>query len=147
MNSGIKVLLVDDDEVIRIYFRDILWIHGLDQRYSLTTVDSIDKAKKIINDPESRPDIVFLDLVLPFEKEGRTMIGPEAGLDLLRWIKSSAELKYIKVIIFSGHTEKSLKSKAKELGADDYLVKGENMPRDIVDFIEQKLGAGKNSGK
>ena len=135
--NKIKVLLVDDDEITRIYFQDIFWIHGLNDRYELTVVYDIKKAEDIINNPSTRPNIIFMDLVMPIEKDGRIVNTPEAGLNLLKKIKSNEQLKKIKVIVFSGHDEESIKNKVKELGAENYLIKGNNLPRELVEFIDK----------
>ena len=31
----LKILLIDDDEMMRIYFRDIFWIHGRGDIYEI----------------------------------------------------------------------------------------------------------------
>lgn len=133
----IKILLVDDDEMLRIYFKDIFWIHNLEYKYELTVVDNIKKAEEIINNPETHPDIIFLDLVMPIEINDRMKATPEAGLGLLKKIKSDPKLKNIKVIVLSGHDEKTLMNKVKKLGAENYLIKGNNLPKDLVNFIEK----------
>lgn len=133
----IKILLVDDDEMLRIYFKDIFWIHNLEYKYELTVADNIKKAEEIINNLGTRPDIIFLDLVMPIEINGRMKATPEAGLGLLKKIKSDPKLKNIKVIVLSGHNEKALINEVKKLGAENYLIKGDNLPKDLVNFIEK----------
>lgn len=135
--NKIKVLLVDDDEMIRIYFQDIFWIHGLDDKYDLTVVNDIKKAEEIINNPSTKPNIIFMDLVMPIEKDGKIITTPETGLSLLKKIKNDEQSKKIKVIVFSGHDEESVKNKVKELGAENYLIKGGNLPRELVEFIDK----------
>ncbi|MEK7482102.1 MAG: response regulator, partial [Patescibacteria group bacterium] len=124
-------------EMVRIYFRDIFWIHGMDDKYDLNVVDNLKKAEEIIANPETRPAILFLDLVMPTEINGRTVISPEAGFGLLKKIKSSPDLKNIKVIVFSGHTEEALQKQAEKLGAETYLIKGSNLPKELVEFVEK----------
>lgn len=101
-----KILLVDDNEIIRIYLRDVFWIHGLENKYDLSAVESIEKAEKLIENPKTRPEIVFCDLVMPVTGGDKTAMSSAAGFSLLEKIKSDPELKKIKVIIFSGHDEK-----------------------------------------
>ena len=133
----IKILLVDDDEMLRIYFKDIFWIHNLEYKYELTVADNIKKAEEIINNPETCPNIIFLDLVMPIKTDGQTITSPQAGLGLLKKIKSDPKLKNIKVIVLSGHGEKTLMNEVKKLGAENYLIKGDNLPKDLVNFIEK----------
>lgn len=133
----IKILLIDDDEIIRIYFQDVFWIYGLDKKFELNIVNDIKEGEKIINDPKTKPDIVFLDLVMPIKENGRTVVSPESSFAMLKKIKTDPNLQKIKVIIFSGHSEKSFIDKAKELGAEDYIIKGENMPKEMAEYIEK----------
>lgn len=136
-SNKIKILLVDDDEMVRIYFRDIFWIHGLEYKYELSTVENIKKAEGLINDPQTRPQIVFLDLVMPMEYQGKIITTPEAGFTLLKKIKSDPQLKNIIVIVFSGHEDEKLQKQAKDLGAETYLIKGDNLPKELVEFVEK----------
>lgn len=136
ISQKIKILLVDEDEITRIYFRDIFWIHGMDAKYDLTITDNLKKAEEIIKNPETQPNILFLDLVMPVEINGQMVISPEAGFGLLKKIKSNPDTKKIKVIIFSGHTEESLQKEARKLGAETYLVKNINLPKELAEFVE-----------
>lgn len=136
LKNKTKILLVDDNEIIRIYFRDIFWIHGLENKYDLSVVESVEKAEKLIENPETRPEVVFCGLVMPLKQGDKTVVTPLAGFSLLEKIKSDPELKKIKVIIFSGHNEKRYRDRARKLGANSFLVKHKNMPRELVEFIE-----------
>lgn len=135
MNNKVKVLLVDDNEVIRMIFSNIFWLHGLDDHYDLATVARTEDARTLIDDPETRPAIVFTGLVMPFEKDGKTSMSAEAGLSLLSYIKQNPALKNTRVIIFSGYDDAELKEKAISLGAEQYLKKDENIPQDIISII------------
>ena len=131
-----KILLVDDNEIIRIYFRDVFWIHGLEDKYDLTICKNIEEAEKVVENKDTMPDIVFSGLVMPMKDKDKIVVSAEAGFHLLKKIKSSPKLKHIKVVIFSGYGEKKYRDRATELGVDSFLVKHENMPRELVEFIE-----------
>lgn len=131
-----SILLIDDNEIIRIYFRDIFWIHGLEDKYDLTIVEDIKKAEEVIHDPKIKPDVVFSGLVMPMEKDGKMEITPEAGFSLLKMIKTDPKLQDICVVIFTGYDKEEYRKRAKELGADEFLVKHENLPHELVKFIE-----------
>ncbi|MBI2514931.1 response regulator [Candidatus Wolfebacteria bacterium] len=133
----IKILLVDDDEMIRIYLTEIFWVHGLEAKYEIDDVNTPEKAEELINNPETRPRLIFLDLVMPTQKDGRIESTPEAGLNLLKKIKSNPELQNIKVVIFSGFTQGDFKNQALELGAEAFLEKGENLSQDILNCVEK----------
>ena len=134
-----KLLLVDDNELTRIYFREVFWLHGLEYKFELEMAESLDQATNLIQNPQTRPEIIFLGLVMPMKIGGLTVTTPEAGFNLLRQIKSNVELKNIKVFIFSAFDNPEYQETAKQLGADSYLVKGQNLPGDILNFIDNYL--------
>ncbi|MBX4200606.1 response regulator [Candidatus Parcubacteria bacterium] len=136
MEKKHKILVVDDDEFIRIYFKDVFWIHGLEKKYDIQTVPTIEEAEKIIDSPKTRPDTVFLDLAGLMFVDGREVTTVEAGFSLLKRIKDDPKTKDIKVIMYTGYSDKEYSDKAHQLGADGYLVKGENLPKELIKFIE-----------
>lgn len=130
-----KLLLIDDNEVVRIMFSNLFWLHGLDEKYELTVISRVDEAEAFLSDPSKRPDIVFTGLVMPFTKEGKTITSPEAGFSLLKRIKNDPQTKSICVVIFSSYNDKEYQRQALELGAEMYLQKSENMPQDLINTI------------
>ncbi len=134
-----KLLLIDDNELTRIYFREIFWLHGLEYKFDLTMAESLNQASDMITTPASRPDIIFMGLVMPVQIGSHTVTTPEAGFNLLKQIKANPELKKIRVFIFSAFDKPEYKKTAKELGADAYLVKGQNLPQDLLEFVQKNL--------
>lgn len=132
-----KILVVDDDQMMRIFIRDIFWIHGLNDKYAVSAVDGIEGAETMVSNPETRPDIIFMDLLMPTkEKDGNYSMKIDGSLNFVKKIKADDELKKIKVIVFSSFKERGIKDKLTECGADHYLVKGDFMPKEIIDFVE-----------
>lgn len=132
----INILLVDDNEVIRIFFKDIFWLHGLGNQFHLEIATGVDEALAILHDPEKKIDVVFLDLVMPLKKDGKEITTSEAGLSILREVKGDAKTKHIKVIVFSGYTDKKDIEEAKRSGADMYLAKEEHLPQDLIRIFD-----------
>lgn len=130
-----KILLLDDNEVVRLMFSNIFWLHGLDDKYELTTVSSMQEAFVFIENKATCPDILFTGLVMPFEKNGKIETSAEAGFSLLKRIKVDPATTSIRVIIFSGYDEDEYRAQALALGAELYLTKGENMPQDLIRII------------
>jgi DNA-binding NarL/FixJ family response regulator len=133
----IKILSIEDDEFMRIFLKDVFWVHGMQAKddVKLTMVDSFKKVKDILCDPSTRPDIILLDLMVPDENEG--IVDREAGFHFLEEIKTNKDTKDIKVIIFSGFSDKEIKDKATKLGADRFLVKGEYLPKELINAIHE----------
>lgn len=130
-----KILLIDDNEIVRLMFSNVFWLHGLDDKYELNTVGRIDEGWVFINNPSARPDIIFMGLVMPFEKDGKIETSAEAGFSTLKKLKGSSETSPIRVIIFSSYNEEAYREQALALGAEMYLKKGENMPQDLIQII------------
>lgn len=138
-NTKLKILLVDDDEIIRIYFHDIFWIYGFENRCELTIANNLDEAEKIVADASTRPDVIFLDLALPKKVEERTLIEPKYSFEFLEKIKHDPKTKHIKVMIFSGHAEKEYMDEAQAKGADGYIHKEQSLPKDLVAMINKVI--------
>ena len=86
----LRVLLADDDEDDRTFFRDAL--NELEIKTSLLTVtDGIELTRLLVQNPEPLTHVVFLDLNMP----GKT------GKDCLREIRTLSHMKHTPVIIFS----------------------------------------------
>jgi len=142
--NKIKILLVDDDAMMRIYFRDIFWIHGLNNKYDIAIVSSLEEADGQISNKDTRPETIFLDVMIPVKgghNDPATLV--KRCLEFIAKIKKDPELSTIKIIIYSGQKEKSLMKAVKELGVDGYLIKGELMPKEIIAFTEKIHGDNK----
>ena len=99
-----RVLVVDDDEVIRALVRDGLEREG----FEVSLAGDGQSALRVI--AETNPDLVILDVNMP-------AIG---GFDVLSSIRSSSE---VPVILLTGRVDEIDRVLGLELGADDYVVK------------------------
>jgi DNA-binding NarL/FixJ family response regulator len=134
----IKILLIDSDDMMRIYFRDIFWIHGRSDTYEITMASSLEEAEKKIADKETKPDTIFLDVMMVFPGERSSSDEQiKKTLSFIERIKKDKDMSSIKIIIFSNKKEESIKEEASKLGADGFLTKGELMPKEIIDFTDK----------
>lgn len=131
-----KILLVDDDEMMRIFLRDIFWVHGKDDKYHINAVANIDEAKKFLSNPAEIPDIIFLDLMMP-GGGSETSLRLDRSLEFLKEVKTTPAYTKVHVVVFSGQRDSGIKETVKNLGADDYLVKGDLMPKEIIEFVDK----------
>lgn len=121
-----KILIIDDDFFIRTLVKDIFWVHGRG-KYNVYETNNTQEGEKILK--EENPNLIFLDLML-----GE---GPKESLDFIKKLKSDPKTKNVKLIVFSGYPD--LKDKALELGADKFLTKGEQLPKELFDSVEKLL--------
>jgi CheY-like chemotaxis protein len=117
-----RVLVVDDAEELRMLLRT-----RMEARSGLTVVgEAGDGIAAVELASELQPDLVMLDVAMP------RMDGLEA-LPLIR-----AAVPGVRVVVLSGFNHSTLADKAREAGADHYVVKGGSM-RELLDMVEQLL--------
>ncbi|BBB25815.1 putative bifunctional diguanylate cyclase/phosphodiesterase [Amphritea japonica] len=111
------IMMVDDEPIMM----EIVQAHLEDAGYSeFISVEDSREAFDVLT--HRRPDILFLDLVMP----------EVSGFDVLRRIRDYDEFAYLPVIVLTSSTDSASKLKALELGATDFLSKP-------VDASELKL--------
>lgn len=102
-----KVLIVEDDTFLGGLISTKLTKDGFDISYAKDAKEASAMLEA------SKPDCILLDLVLP---------GTD-GYGILKKIRENIALKKTPVIVFSNLAEEKDISKAKELGADDFMIK------------------------
>jgi len=133
-----KILLIDSDEMMRIYFRDIFWVHGRSDTYEITIVSSLEEAERKIADKDTKPDTIFFDIMM-VSTDGHSS-GDEQirkNLSFIERIKKDKDMSSVKIIVFSNKKEESIKEEASKLGVDGFLAKDELMPKEIIDFTDK----------
>jgi CheY-like chemotaxis protein len=102
-----KFYLVDDDPDILALLRSALEKAG----HTVVSSDSSQQALKEI--PGVRPDCVITDLMMPVMD----------GFELVRELRRRPELEAMKIIVLSAKSYDFDRRRARELGADGYIVK------------------------
>ncbi len=118
---GKKILIVDDElDILKLTaFR--LAKFGYEILTAIDGQDALDLLKKEI------PDFIFLDLYLPVI----------SGYDVCKRIKADEKLKNIPVVLFTA-TSIHVAEEAKEVGADDYIIKPFE-PEALIEKIKKFL--------
>ena len=126
-----KILLVDDRENVRVTLRDIFENEG----YTVVAFDTGEKALDMID--KEKPDLVLLDTELD-------TVVPKSmnGFEVCRQIKQVRKLS-IKVIVYTGTLGMIDAVRARSMGADDYIIKGED-PAMLVEAVKKLIGDAKN---
>ena len=115
------VLIVDDEANARTTLADILVESGYKIVGAANGEEALEKAR------EEKPDVVVLDTKLP---------GVD-GFEICRQIKQVAKLD-TKVIVYTGKIDAIDAVKARQMGADDYCVKGVD-PTALIDAVKQLI--------
>ncbi len=103
-----KVLVVEDDHMVRQILVKLLTAEGFDCQSCHNAADGLKACERL------KPDLLLLDMHLP---DGN-------GLDICRTIKADERLRHIAVVILTGEG-RSIENRVAGLdsGADDYILK------------------------
>lgn len=115
-----KVLIIEDDEFLRSLTVERLKKEGYGVQIAIDGESALSALK------ESKPDLILLDLLLP----------GLPGFEVLEKIKQMDEVKSIPVIVFSNLGSKEDIEKARNLGANDFLMKANFTLDDVVSKLK-----------
>ena len=124
MQNKKKILLVEDDQALAAVYKARLELEGLDVNHVANGELALSTAI------EYKPDLVLLDAMMPKIN----------GFDVLDILRNTPETTNVRVIMLTALSQAKDKERAKELGADDYLVKSQVVISDVVDRIKHHLG-------
>lgn len=118
-----KILLAEDDDTLAEVYRQRLEMEGFDVRRSsngeATLKDALDY----------HPDLILLDVMMPNMN----------GFDVLDILRNSPQTRNTVIIMLTALSQPKDAERARELGADDFLVKSQVVIGDVVDRIKRKL--------
>lgn len=115
-----KVLLIEDDKMIIDMYTLKFSQEGYDIVQAENGKDGLDLAKAQL------PDIILLDIILP----------QMDGFTVLKELKAEANTKDIPVVLLTNLGQDGDVKKGLELGANDYLIKANYTPSQVVDKVK-----------
>lgn len=127
MNTGHRILVIEDDEVIRRFVRTSLEGEG----WQVFEADTA--ARGLVETGTRQPALVILDLGLP-DRDGQEVIR-----DLRGWSQ-------VPIVVLSARTDEAEKVAALDAGADDYLVKPFGVP-ELLARVRAQLRRGVQSSR
>ncbi len=119
-----KIILVEDDLFLAKMYEKKFNQAGFDLKVFASAEPAIKEIKK------TKPDLVLLDILLP---------GKLNGFAILKSMKEDKETKDILVIMLSNFSGDQEVKKAKEMGADDYIIKIELTPSEVIEKVKKML--------
>ena len=119
-----KILIVEDDVFLQGLASTKLQKEGYDM---LVAGDSTEASKLLETET---PDLFILDIILP---------GATDGLGILKKIRENPKTTTTPVIMFSNMSDDANVKKAKELGANEYMVKSNFTLDELAEKIKELL--------
>jgi DNA-binding response OmpR family regulator len=119
-----RILLVEDDAnlaeiyMLRLQTENFEVKHCADGEQALQTTLSF------------HPDLILLDIMMP----------KISGFDVLDILRQTPETGNIKIIVLTALNRPEDQTKAKELGATDFLIKSQIVISDIIERVKKQLG-------
>lgn len=121
------LLLADDDEDDRVFFREALG--ELSTSVELREAGDGAELMHMLSNDDNLPDALFLDLNMPFKN----------GFECLREIKQNAKLKSLVIFIYSTSFQQDVTDRLYTCGAHYYIRKPDNF-EELKRLLEQALG-------
>ncbi|HET7529899.1 MAG TPA: response regulator [Mycobacteriales bacterium] len=117
-----RVLVVDDDDVIRQLITVNLELEGFDVVAAVDGQDALDKVK------DAQPQVVTLDVMMP------RVDGWEAASRL----RADPDTAHIKVILLSARAQEADLQRGERIGVDAYLTKPFD-PDELIDLVRRLM--------
>lgn len=102
-----RILIVDDDPIIRRFVGTLLANNGYEVHEAEDGEKGVEKAASLL------PRLVLLDLVLPYKD----------GFEVINALRDDPSTRRIPILILSVKDREEDVVKALNLGADDYVIK------------------------
>lgn len=118
-----SILLVDDDLTLREMYSERLKAEGFVVEMAMDGEEALNKAT------EMHPNIILLDIMMPKIN----------GLDVLKKLREQEGTKTIPVIVLTALIQDREKMESITRGADDYIVKSETMPGEVIEKVKNLL--------
>ena len=119
-----KVLIIEDEDLIMDLLKKKLIQEGYEVLTAYNGEQGMEKLKSV------KPDIVLLDIVMP----------KKSGYEVMEEMSKDPELNKIPIIVISNSGQPVELDRAKNLGAQDWLVKTEFDPKEVVEKVRRLIG-------
>lgn len=117
--NKVKILIIEDDQTQGMMYELAFDLAGYEVAVAESGKLGIAKAQ------EFKPDLIFLDMLL----------GDMTGQEILRALKANPLTDKLKVVALSNLNKKEIADECYALGALDYLVKMQFIPKEVVEKV------------
>jgi CheY-like chemotaxis protein len=119
-----KILIIEDEEIVLSLLQKKLGKEGYEVYIAKDGKEGIKKIKEVV------PDLILLDIVMP----------KMDGFGVMEEKNKDKKLKSIPVIVVSNSGQPVEIDRAKYLGAQDWLIKTEFDPQEVIKKVKKIIG-------
>lgn len=127
MPTKAKILLVDDDITLHEMYAERLRAEGY------VIVSAYDGEEALSKVYKEKPDLILLDIMMPKIN----------GIDVMKKLQEDETTKKTPVILLTALVQEIDKIKSIMKPYDQYLIKSETMPANVITAIEKSLAQAK----
>lgn len=128
-NKTKQILLVEDEPSLINLYQEVL-----KRNYQVIVAPNFESAKNILL--KNIPDLILLDLIIPVKVGNRIDYSQRIGFELLKEVKKNKKLINIPVIVLTNLDSPRDRKTAKQLKANDYIVKANILPLQLLKKID-----------
>ena len=125
-----KILIIEDERLLLDMYESYFEKAGYEVFTAKNGRLGVEIAKT------EKPDLIVTDIVMP----------DMDGYDVIQKIRGDITTKKIPILVFSNLGQKEEIKKGIELGADDYVIKTDLTPAELLAKIEEMFSKWKNKG-
>jgi DNA-binding response OmpR family regulator len=118
-----KILVIEDEKMLAEMYATKFSMEGFEVTKAYDGADGMAKARAV------KPDVILLDIIMPRID----------GFAVLKELRHDPKFKDTPIILLTNLGQDDDIKKGKELGADDYFVKSNHTPADVVNKIKAVL--------
>ncbi len=118
-----KILIIEDEQIMADLLQRKLSEEGYEVSLARDGEEGLAKMREV------KPDLILLDIIMP-------KIG---GIEVLEEMQKEPDLKKISVIVISNSGQPVELDKAQRMGAEDWLVKTEFDPAEVIEKVKKNL--------
>lgn len=118
-----KILLVEDDKMLADMYITKFSKEGLEVVRAEDGAAGLEAAKKV------KPDLILLDIIMP----------KLDGFAVLKELKKDPNMGKTHILLLTNLGQSEDVEKGRQLGADDYFIKANHTPAEIVEKVKYLL--------
>ncbi|MFH1537154.1 MAG: response regulator [Patescibacteria group bacterium] len=128
------ILLVEDEESLILLYKTVFSKH-----FNVEIASNKKDAEKILVEKYKKIELILLDVIIPPQKKSSIDYSKRTGFELLKIIKADSKYNKLKILILTNLDSPGDRKTAKELEADDYIVKSNTLPQDLLAKVTKTL--------